>query len=368
MKGSFALLALAGAAIASPLPQGGSSAPAGCQSSVDGTFTITVVNVTQSAKRSLERRQLDGTLTLSLSDGTLTDQAGRTGYIAANDQFQFDNPIQAGALETTGFSVCGNGSLALGSSAIFYQCLSGDFYNLYAQSQGGQCAAIYILTSQGGSGGSPSAAATQSADGQPQVTTQVTQLSDGQPQATTAAAPVSQISDGQPQASTGAAPVTQISDGQPQAATAAPVTQISDGQPQAATGAPVSQIADGQPQAATSGAAVSQIADGQPQAATGAAVTQISDGQPQAATATGAAVSQISDGQPQAATGAAVSQISDGQPQAPTGAAVSQISDGQPQAATGTAQAPATYTGAASRELAGSFALVAGIVGAVAML
>lgn len=52
-------------------------------------------------------------------------------YIAANYQFQFDAPPQAGAIYTTGFSLCANGSLALGGSAIFYQCLSGSFYNLY---------------------------------------------------------------------------------------------------------------------------------------------------------------------------------------------------------------------------------------------
>jgi len=62
-----------------------------------------------------------------------------------------------------------------------------------------------------------------------------------------------------------------------------------------------------------------------------------------------------------------VSQISDGQPQATT-QAVSQISDGQPQAATGSAPI-ATFTGAAAQKpFAGSFALAAGIVGAVAML
>ena len=52
-------------------------------------------------------------------------------YIAANYQFQFDNPPQAGAIYTTGFSLCANNTLALGGSAIWYQCLSGSFYNLY---------------------------------------------------------------------------------------------------------------------------------------------------------------------------------------------------------------------------------------------
>lgn len=214
-----------------------------CASSADGTFAITTVNATEApTRRSIERRQLDGTLMLSLEDGKLTDQAGRTGYIAANYQFQFDAPVQEGALESEGFGLCSNGSMSLMGSTVFYQCLSGDFYNLYSQSTGAQCIPIHIQAtmSEGTSG--------------------VSQIPDGQPQATSAA--VTQISDGQPQASTPGPVVTQISDGQPQASSPV-VTQISDGQPQAS--APVvTQISDGQPQA--SAPLVTQISDGQPQA------------------------------------------------------------------------------------------------------
>ncbi|KIX06002.1 uncharacterized protein Z518_03976 [Rhinocladiella mackenziei CBS 650.93] len=360
MQYTLALLALALAAVASPMPQAVTSAiapsspsPEGCLASHDGTFQITVVNVSTSAsKRDLVGRQLAGPLTLTLANSVLTDQAGRTGYIAANYQFQFDAPPQAGAIYTSGFSLCSNYSLALGGSAIWWQCLSGDFYNLYDRKWADHCVAIYLYALIGSS--APPA----------------TQASDGQPVATTAVQSVSQLSDGQPQATT--AVVSQISDGQPQATTGAPVSQISDGQPQAPTGTPVSQISDGQPQAPT-GTPVSQISDGQPQAPTGAPVSQISDGQPQAPT--GAPVSQISDGQPQAPTGTPVSQISDGQPQAPTGAPVTQISDGQPQAATPTVEAvsassaaPATYTGGANREELSGLAVVAGFVGAVILL
>ena len=166
----------------------------------------------------------------------MTDQAGRTGYIAANDQFQFDKPPQAGAIYTAGWSVCSNGSIALGGSAIFYQCLSGSFYNLYDTSQGGQCAPIYIDVIGAAASSAPAGTAT---------VTSVAQVSDGQPQATSVV--VTQISDGQPQA------ITQISDGQPQAPQPCPASQIADGQPQACTAsaAPVSQISDGQPQATT---------------------------------------------------------------------------------------------------------------------
>jgi hypothetical protein len=265
-------IAFAAAVVASPVAQGvtddikpSSSAPSGCASSYDSDFQIQVVNVTMSAsKRSLSKRQQDDAMTLeiSLKDGVLTDSKQRTGYIAANHQFQFDGPAQTGAIYTAGWSACGNGSLALGGTTVFFQCLSGDFYNLYDESTGDQCNEVHINMVMGG------AAASQLPDGQPQETPSVS-------------APVSQIPDGQIQASTSGAPVSQIPDGQIQASTAA------------ATGAPVSQIPDGQIQASTAaatGAAVSQIPDGQIQAApTASPVSQIPDGQVQAPYSNGTA-------------------------------------------------------------------------------
>jgi beta-lactam-binding protein with PASTA domain len=79
---SFAVYALAAAGAV--LAQ---SPPAGCQASASGNFNIQTVNVTSSkTKRDLSSRQLSGALTLTLKDGILKDQAGRTGYIAANYQ------------------------------------------------------------------------------------------------------------------------------------------------------------------------------------------------------------------------------------------------------------------------------------------
>jgi hypothetical protein len=215
-----------------------------------------------------QQRQQDNAMKLeiTLKDGVLLDSQQRTGYIAANHQFQFDGPAQTGAIYTAGWSACSNGSLALGGEATFHQCLSGDFYNLYDESTGPQCNEVTIQIVGAGTGSSSSAAASQLPDGQPQETP----------------APVSQIPDGQIQASTSGAPVSQIPDGQIQASTAA------------ATGAPVSQIPDGQIQASTapasSAAAVSQIPDGQIQAApTQSAVAQIPDGQIQAPYSNGTA-------------------------------------------------------------------------------
>jgi len=257
MRSAFAPLALAALAAATPMPQASSSATADCSSSYDGDFMIQVVNVTSSAKRSVQKRQ-DKVLTMTLQDGVLKDDEGRTGYIASNNQFQFDAPPQVNALETSGFSICSNGSLALDGTAIWYQCLSGDFYNLYDENDAAQCSPVYINAIGGGSSASASASgvASQIPDGQvtasPVPSAAVCQLADGQPQ--NDANCVSQIGDGQVQAPTGA-PVTQISDGQIQASTAAPVTQISDGQIQAptSTAAPVTQIGDGQIQAPSAG-------------------------------------------------------------------------------------------------------------------
>lgn len=116
---------------------------------------------------------------MTLAGGVLKDQAGRTGYVAANDQFQFDDPPQTGAIYTAGFSMCANKTLAIGGTAIWWQCLSGEFYNLYADKQGNQCNEVYIEAINGGGSGAASGAATQMSDGQPAETGAVSQISDG---------------------------------------------------------------------------------------------------------------------------------------------------------------------------------------------
>lgn len=83
---------------------------------------------------------------VTLEGTKLTDQSGRTGYIASSFQLQFDNPPQAEAIYTSGFSICENGTLALGGSNIFYQCLSGNFYNVYDRKWAPQCSPAYIQT------------------------------------------------------------------------------------------------------------------------------------------------------------------------------------------------------------------------------
>ena len=236
-------------------------------------------------------------------------------------RFQFDPEPQPNSKQNDGFSLCSNNTLALSGGiprpfgdTTFWQCLSGDFYNLYSDSQGMQCIKIFIQAVMASGSGSSSGASQAPASQTPAVS----QIPDGQPQATTAA---------------------------PKPSSAPAVSQIPDGQPQASTPA-------ASPPAAP---AVSQIPDGQPQATTPAAKP------------TGPVVSQIPDGQPQATTPAAK----------PTGPVVSQIPDGQPQATTpagnltGTkpsASAPIEYTGAAAASNVNMGVFAAGLFGLFALL
>ncbi|KAJ2895063.1 Cell wall mannoprotein PIR3 [Zalerion maritima] len=168
MKAAFAL-SLAGAVMA--LPQDVKPRD-DCSSSYDGTFQVAVVSSDEMTKRGIaevqhanqscmhtvvERGTLapnrlakrstcseESLLEMTLYDGVLSDAENRTGYIASNYQFQFDDPPQTNALATDGFSVCGS-SLALDSSTVWYQCLSGDFYNLYTDDWAEQCESIGLV-------------------------------------------------------------------------------------------------------------------------------------------------------------------------------------------------------------------------------
>ncbi|KAI7781042.1 hypothetical protein LA080_015276 [Diaporthe eres] len=236
---SFTLLAtlVAGQGVTSAVsPE--ASAPASCVASYPGTFEITVAKVEGAVKRdtnTIAKRNdcsSDGILVATLENGVLKDSQSRTGYIAANYQFQFDQPAQTGAIFTAGFSACGNGSLALGGSAVFYECASGDFFNLYDRSWAPQCSPVEILIMEcGGNAG-------EVGDGQVVgteivTTTIVSALSDGQPQVrtTTTGVPlcqVSQIADGQLQV--GTTPCASITTTPVATSTPVPVSQQSDGQ------------------------------------------------------------------------------------------------------------------------------------------
>ncbi|CCC68909.1 hypothetical protein NCAS_0B08250 [Naumovozyma castellii] len=86
-----------------------------------------------------------GTLQMNLKGGILTDGKGRIGSIVANRQFQFDGPPpQAGAIYAAGWSLTPEGNLAIGDQDTFYQCLSGNFYNLYDEHIGSQCHAVHL--------------------------------------------------------------------------------------------------------------------------------------------------------------------------------------------------------------------------------
>ena len=86
-----------------------------------------------------------GTLAMSIKGGILTDAKGRIGSIVSNRQFQFDGPPpQAGAIYAGGWSITPQGNLALGDKDVFYQCQSGNFYNLYDESIAHQCSPVHL--------------------------------------------------------------------------------------------------------------------------------------------------------------------------------------------------------------------------------
>ncbi|KAL8339713.1 hypothetical protein RB601_006020 [Gaeumannomyces tritici] len=224
----------------------GQKAPAGCVATAPGRFEINVIAATDTPKRDVsparfEKRKecgTEGVLVMSLKDSVAKDALDRTAYIASNFQFQFDGPPQAGAIYTAGFSLCPNGLLALGNSTQFWQCKSGEFWNLYDRNWAAQCDPVVFKAMPCGPGSEAMGAdhaigaivSTQIVS-----TTMVRPIADGQPQVITTTIPIAmcQIGDGQVQAHT--TPCASIT--QP-LATATPLSQIPDGQVQVPPPAP----------------------------------------------------------------------------------------------------------------------------------
>ncbi|GKT91404.1 covalently-linked cell wall protein [Colletotrichum tofieldiae] len=156
---ALATATLAGLALA--MPQASSRWPSpSCQTSFDGNFGLTIVEL---GKQSLN----------------------------------------AGVIYTSGFSVCTNGSLALGGSTTFYRCLSGNFWNLYDRDWAEQCSPIHLSVLPCAED-APVPSGGQVVGTTMVATTLVTVLEDGQPQviATTVPLPICQIGDGQIQGHT----------------------------------------------------------------------------------------------------------------------------------------------------------------------
>ncbi|ODV84544.1 hypothetical protein CANARDRAFT_29079 [[Candida] arabinofermentans NRRL YB-2248] len=115
-------------------------------SSTQESSTSTSTSSSKNEKRdtSLESCLTDTSLALTLNGSILLDSAGRVGSIVSNRQFQFDGPPpQAGAIYAAGWSVV-DGKLALGNQTEFYQCLSGNFYNLYDSMIAVHCEAVKL--------------------------------------------------------------------------------------------------------------------------------------------------------------------------------------------------------------------------------
>ncbi|KAF2851403.1 hypothetical protein T440DRAFT_63054 [Plenodomus tracheiphilus IPT5] len=149
VAGFLAPLLFAATSVAQAVEEGiapSSGPPSGCETTVEGKFMIGTLENPTLRKRETAQQAADGDLLCTLNDGILHDQYKRTGSVVANRQFQFDGPPQAGAIYTGGFSVCKNGSLAIGGSTRWWRCMSGAFGNLYDEYIGAQCHEIRIQT------------------------------------------------------------------------------------------------------------------------------------------------------------------------------------------------------------------------------
>ncbi|GMM33961.1 hypothetical protein DASC09_012860 [Saccharomycopsis crataegensis] len=108
------------------------------------TYSSASSTATGESSTGMTSCKVKGTLTLTLHDSILVDSSNRIGSIVSNRQFQFDGPTpQAGAIYAAGWGVL-DGRLALANSTVFYQCLSGTFYNLYDENIGAQCSPVYL--------------------------------------------------------------------------------------------------------------------------------------------------------------------------------------------------------------------------------
>ncbi|KIW94134.1 uncharacterized protein Z519_05450 [Cladophialophora bantiana CBS 173.52] len=154
------------ASSSNPASLNGGSTISAAASSSSSSFTSSLSGPIQSQTLSMVSCLTSSTLRLTLTNNSLYDAFNRTGYIASNYQFQFDGPPQSGAIYTSGWSICpvtntisssgaegggnidngGDGmrTLALGGTTTFWQCLSGDFYNLYIDNWAAQCSPVEL--------------------------------------------------------------------------------------------------------------------------------------------------------------------------------------------------------------------------------
>ena len=117
-------------------------APSGCNSSYTGPFHLALGAAPDNNE---QRRDI---LVAHLSQGVLQDSHGGIGTIASNRQFQFQSPPQEDAVYTNGWSVCKNGSIALGGSNVFYTCPKDGSRNVFDRIVDSKCqeARVNIFT------------------------------------------------------------------------------------------------------------------------------------------------------------------------------------------------------------------------------
>ena len=117
---------------ASQIPDGQVQAPSTVSQISDGQPQAPVQTSSDGQPKVTKSQQpvcVSDLLTLTLENGMLKDQADQAG---GNNQFQFDNPVQAGGYGRFDFSLCENGTVGFRGSTDWWKCDSGaGFYNLY---------------------------------------------------------------------------------------------------------------------------------------------------------------------------------------------------------------------------------------------
>lgn len=106
------------------VPPGG--IPPGCQSTYGEKFNFRSIYGPVGYPGFHRICATPGQLQIRVTNGIMTDQIGRIGAVVANRQIQFDGPpAQSGSVYTGGWSVCDDGTLALGPQKFFFACASG---------------------------------------------------------------------------------------------------------------------------------------------------------------------------------------------------------------------------------------------------
>jgi hypothetical protein len=123
--------------------------PADCSVDYLGAFNIGFTPVDPSSEdddemRSKHKLATRTLVSLELTDGYLVDDQQRMAYIDDRDMLQFEMYPRSPQFNA-GFSICKNGTIALGNSALWYRCRAGAYSTIFRAKPDSDCALSYII-------------------------------------------------------------------------------------------------------------------------------------------------------------------------------------------------------------------------------